>query len=95
MIELHNHFRSAVLSLTSCAIPRYYTCGLTLGGQMKPLSVLMLQLSHHLVAEEVQITKTQKSSTSWIFFFPFGISKACFMRIKQDCITAAIFSLTT
>lgn len=33
-------------------------CGLTLGGQIRSLSPLRLQLSHHLVAEELQIIKT-------------------------------------
>lgn len=35
---------------------------LTLGGQIKSLSALILRLSHHLVAEELQIIKTLYSS---------------------------------
>lgn len=48
--KFHDDLRSAVFT-PAC-------CGLTLGGQITSLSPLRLQLSHHLVAEELQIIKT-------------------------------------
>lgn len=51
--KFHHDLRSAVFT-PAC-------CGLTLGGQIRSLSPLRLQLSHHLVAEALQIIKTLHS----------------------------------
>lgn len=46
--------------------------GLTLGGQIKSPSTLILQLSHHLVAKELQIIKTLNSPVPHGDYFFFN-----------------------
>lgn len=58
-------------------------CGITLGGQIGSLSPLRLQLSHHLVAEELQIIKTLHRPVphgrGFNYFLSFNTAP-CFMR---------------
>lgn len=73
--KFHGNLESAVFT-PAC-------CGLTLGGQIRSLSPLRLQLSHHLVAEELQIIKTLHRPVphgrAFNYFLSFN-KALCFMR---------------
>lgn len=58
--------------------------GLTLGGQIRSLSPLRLQLSHHLVAEELQIITTLHRPVphGGVFNYFLSFKKAPFLMRK-------------
>lgn len=80
--KFHNDLRSAVFTPARC--------GLTLGGQIRSLSPLRLQLSHHLVAEELQIIKALHSRVPrrGVFNYFLSFNEApCFMRKAPSTAT--------
>lgn len=58
-------------------------CGLSLWGQIRCPSTLTLQLSHHLLLEELQIAKILKAHHIMkLSVFSFGIRKTCFFKVQ-------------
>lgn len=86
--KFHDDLRSAVFT-PSC-------CGLTLGGQNGSLSPLRLQLSHHLVAEELQIIKTLHRPVPHGGFFnnflSFNKAPCCTRKAPREATLQLAFS---